>query len=251
MQHDEGFQSKLIRFNSRYRTADSLSATDFYIQLGTSEVIDNVFRVALIRFNCAYLFPNVDTYNNTLVVRHLGFGTPISVPVGQYDVPELAAVLGGAEFATTFNQTTSKFEFTSLADDGIILADSRFAQMLGITKDLQLAFAVPVSADSVPNLIGPKSIYVESPTLAQGQCLDANPLSGGSIPLLETIPLAGVPYGFVINYHNNDSISSDIDYPKAITLRRTHIRLTDSNTNALSLPPNQEVDIILKVFYRV
>ena len=77
--HEEKFSTVLLRINSRYRTQDSLSATDFYYQLGTSAVVDSVYRIALTRFNCLYMFPNIELTNNTLVTS---VGTVV-VPVGQ------------------------------------------------------------------------------------------------------------------------------------------------------------------------
>ena len=246
--HEENFSTVLLRINSRYRTQDSLSATDFYYQLGTSAVVDSVYRIALTRFNCLYMFPNIELTNNTLVTS---VGTVV-VPVGQYTAAQLAVLLVGVGGTFTMNETLNKFEFTASTTVTINPNNplNTLARYLGITKPISAVASDVVVADTFPNLGGPKCIYVESPNICQSNCLDGNPDSGGFLPLLEVIPLAGTPYGFVINYHTNDLVSSDIDFRKAITLRRIHIRLTDSHTNALTLPPNQEVDIVLKVFYK-
>lgn len=248
MDHEDQFSTVLLRINSRYRTKDSLSSTDFFYQLGSSEVVDSVYRIALIRFNCLYMFPNIELTNNTLITS---VGTVV-IPVGQYTAVELAALLVGVGGTFTLNATTRKFEFTASTTVTIDPTNplNTLCPYIGLMTPISAVASDVEVMDTFPNLGGPKSIYVESPNICTSNCLDGNPASGGYLPLLEIIPLASTPYGFVINYHTNDLISSDVDFKKPITLRRIHIRLTDSHTNALTLPPNQEVDIVLKVFYR-
>jgi hypothetical protein len=252
MDHEDQFSTCLLRINSRYRSKDSLSSTDFYYQLGTSEVIDNVYRLALTRFSCLYMFPNIESSHNTLV-SNIGV---VVIPVGQYTAVQLAALLSGTVIGGTFtvNETTNLFELTANPESNCTIdpSDPRntLCSFIGITSTISVPASETRSCQTFPNLGGPKSIYVECPSVCQSNCIDGNPASGGYLPLLETIPLAQTPYGYVVNYHTNDLVSSDVDFRKAITLRRIHIRLTDSHTNALTLPSNQEVDIILKVFYK-
>jgi hypothetical protein len=255
--HEDGFSSKLLRINTKYRTADSISNTDFYFQFGTSDVIDNIYRIALTRLGCLYMFPNITPYNNKLVYDRNETTETITVPVGQYTATELAGIvtsLSAGKFTMTINEDTNRFEFLDPLYELTIGPSNdlnTMAATIGVTSVVTIAAGATTAVTTTPDLSGPRHIYVESPNICQSNCLDGNTDSGGYLPLLEVIPLAGIPYGYVVSYNANDLVSSDVDFKKAVTLRRIHIRLTDSHRNTLVMPPNQDIDIILKVFYKV
>ena len=252
-----------MRVSSRQRAPGSESATNFTVYYDTSDVIDNVFRVVMIRANMLNLFPNIDHFNNTLKYSIDAVDYEVNVPVGQFNGQELGEALNalvGAHFTIAFDPT-NKFLITAAAttlviDGGDVL--NTMSDHLGIVGVETRAPGVSTFAGTFPDLAGPKLVYVELPDICSSNCLDTRAFtakhtsadSGGYLSLLDVIGLAETPYGFIRHWEAHDVLSSDIDLMKAISLRRLNFRLTNGHGQCLTLPPNQECDFILKVFYK-
>lgn len=261
MSHEGSKSTSLLRINSRYRTSDSLSNTDFAVEFLPSQISDSVTRVALTRASFLYLFPNIDHWNRSLLLTDGAGAEHITVlPIGQYTVEQICTILNDVASPTSafiqfrFDAASRYIFVTPLATFTLIGDDERrnpLARLLGFGLNIGQFSARPeFSQPLVPDLSGPQSVFIESPTLAHANCIDsAGALGGGYLSLLDIVPLAMTPYGHVINWQANDLASSDIDYTTAQSLRRVHIRLTDGHNHILSLPINQEVELVLKLWY--
>ena len=112
-----------------------------------------------------------------------------------------------------------------------------------------MELVTPVTAMNTPSMQGPDPIYVESSDLALSNCYDSEDSNGFNIPLVWSIANEA-PFGFPISYEANDPTISQIDVKNGtLGNRRWSIRLTDMYGHTLTLPDNQYVDIIFKVFY--
>ena len=258
--HEDGYGTRLLRINSRYRSTDSVSNTNFHYEVPSSEVSESVYRVCMTRLSCLYLFPNVDHYNNTFRFASGGMLHTYTMPVGQHTVEQVVQLLTdstvGLHMTVTFSELTRLISFEAKTTEVTVTAYSTntLAPLLGFYKST-VPFVFPVGVSTplpcVPDLGGPQVIYIESPTLASSNCLDsALGSQGGYLALLDQIPLRNTPYGFVIAWEANDLVSSDVDYTSSQSLRRIHIKVTDGHGHVLSLPLNQEVDIVVKLFYK-
>ena len=108
---------------------------------------------------------------------------------------------------------------------------------------------MPIASPWTPDLGGIQEIYIESSDMANACCLDSkDTYQRGYLSLLDVVPLSGACYGYPVSYAANDVDSNILTFQKAKTLRKIHIRLTDSHGNTLTLPGNQEADIIFKIF---
>jgi hypothetical protein len=267
--HEDGFSTRLLRVNTRYRSAESVSNTDFFYDLPSSEVSESVFRVALTRFSCLYLFPNVDHFNNDFVFVVNGFNADwdipititITVPIGQYTIEQLLEQLNASPVLSqylvlTFDSVTKlvslspypAYSITVLVNDS-----NNVARLLGLfprTTVFYFPHTVATAFPCVPDLGGPQQLYIESPNLAGANCIDNKEAGGGGyLSLLDLIPLHNIPHGYVIAWEANDLASSDVDFRRAESLRRIHFRITDGHNHVMTLPLNQEIDMIVKLFY--
>jgi hypothetical protein len=107
---------------------------------------------------------------------------------------------------------------------------------IGATKSMQN----PV------NLGGPTMLFLHSRTLAPGNMIHGD---GRTYNVLETIDLAGVPYGGIAK---KETMLSDMDlvtFDSPEELSTIEVFFTDHAMRKLTLPFNAEVNIILRVMH--
>ena len=262
--------TKLLRINSKYRTAGSASCTDFSVNLSSRDC-EGISQCVLLSATIPRLFGNVYAPNNVLtgLISTTLFNPPDSfLPVafqitpGTYTAVLLAAELDriiNAEFSyirVRFDEIRQRMHFiTTGAPANFVLNlshESGLARILGIVSSF--FFVDNASPDAFvqypPALQGPTQVYVESVFIGNRACLDV-PENGSSIPLVNVIPCALVPEGFNINYAatNPDSwaINYDVENTGLQSLRTVDIRICDEYGDVLPIPENQHVDLVFRV----
>ena len=85
--------SLIMVLNSKFRTADSNSSSDFTISIGQSISIKQMVIQSVTLPNTVY---NIDSSNNVGFITLIGLGTyVILVPVGQYNLADFLITLNG------------------------------------------------------------------------------------------------------------------------------------------------------------
>lgn len=251
-----GTQQKLVRVNSRYRSAGSVS--DFTMQF-TNKELDGARTVAIVRASLPRMFPNIYSPINEFVYNiDSGPEFSFSVPEGQYTAETLAVALdtaGGADWVITYSPTTHRFnfDFHGAGLQAIILADRGINGYLGVTSNLDAFFTIPVDAQGPPQLSGPNECYLESNLIASSNCCDVASL-GSYIPFTGFIDFSRVEYGFngsFIQYErNNFEVNYRITQGQQ-TIRTFDMRITDRFGNVLPLPGNAFLDMHLCFTYEL
>ena len=262
--------TKLLRVNSKYRTPNSASCTDFSVSLDSRDC-ENISQCVLLSATIPRQFGNVYAPNN--VLRGQYSTTPLNpfnsfLPVafqiseGVYTAVQLAVELTrviSAEFAfirVEFNELRQRMHFIATnvpADFALNLShESGLGRIVGITSNVFFvdSFSPDAYVDSPPALQGPTQIYVESIFIGNRACLDVLE-NGFSIPLVNVVPCALVPEGFNVNYQATNvdswSISYDVESTGLANLRTVDIRICDEYGDVLSIPENQHVDLVFRV----
>ena len=266
--------TKLLRVNSKYRTPNSASCTDFSVTLDSRDC-ENISQCVLLSATIPRQFGNVYAPNNVLVGSYSetidnppNSFLPVAFPVtpGVYTAVLLAAELTrviNAQFSfirVEFDEIRQRMHFiTTNAPDYFALNlshESGLARILGITSSVFFVdeFSPDAYVDSPPALQGPTQIYVESVFIGNRACLDVLE-NGFSIPLVNVIPCALVPEGFDITYQATNSdgwaINYDVESTGLANLRTVDIRICDQYGDVLPIAKNQHVDLVFKVYKSV
>jgi hypothetical protein len=233
---EEEISSKLLRINSRFKQVNE-SNTDFsFVYTGA-----NLVRIQMVKFNCCRLFPNVYAPYDTLNID----GTVYTLPTGQYTAQELSEYITASIGVTCTLSSTNYFQFPDVTG---ILAPTKLSHMLMGFTDSNLSF--PQVATSLPSLQGADPLYIESNDIALSNCFDHEDSNSGNIPLIWSVGCSNVPYGYNISWESNDAELNRIDVKDSTISNRTfNIKITDKYGHVLSLPDNQYIDLIFKVFY--
>ena len=227
-------ESRLLRINSRFKQPNETNTQFSFIYDGA-----NISSVQLLKFACMRLFPNIFSPYDTLIID----GQLFTIPTGQYTAEQLAAYITSLSHPCELT-ADNKFSFTNPGNE---ITPTRLTTIIMGLSNMPLL--TPTIALNTPNMAGPDPIYIESNDVALSNCFDSEDSNGGNIPLVWSIANQ-VPYGFPIAYEANDPSISQIDIKNGtLSNRRWMIRLTDMYGHTLTLPSNQYVDIIFKVFY--
>jgi len=258
------YTTKLLRVNSKYRTPNSASCTDFTVNIPVRD-LENVSRCCLVSAKIPRMFGNV--YGSDTVLRCLVSETggqpdvPFNVTVraANYTIEELAAEL--------HRQINNRFLFLSVEYNKVInrmrfkltnpppqftieFLPVDLGQLCGITTAFYMFGNLTIDVASPPALQGASSVYVESTFIANRACLDVLE-NGLNIPLVNVIPCSTVAPGFDICYQVEHTDAWGIDYPEdtgLANLRSVDIRICDMYGNVLENPPNAHVDLVFKIY---
>ena len=259
--------SKLLRVNSKYRTPNSKSNTDFTVNIQTRD-LENISRCVLLSATIPRMFGNVYEPNNVLS----GFysvspqipAQPFSVviPAGSYTSVTLAAALNTALIvlfpfmSVSFDETRRRMKVEATLDkpplfDMYISSDDPLAGTCGFTQSIVVGAQSTAYAQSATSLQGISQVYIELLFIGNRSCLDILE-NGLSIPLVTVVGCGSIPEGFDINYEATNPDCWMIDYNVENTglanLRTIDIRVCDTFGNILPLPPNQNVDFVFRVY---
>lgn len=243
--------TSLVVINSKYRTTDSRSTSDFTYSIGQSI---EVSRIAIKSISIPHLQYNINATNNRLRVLYASSFEDISIPYGQYDIAQLMSALQTA-FSTAFNESitiaqdtlTSKLTITTTSIQIKISTDltvSPLSKVLGFgTSDLP-DFDTVVESPYLHNLSGLKNYYVSSRILSQGY----NGLfrNGIQIPLITNVPI-NQPYGFTVHYDSQDIMLNMKSYNRPQNIQLIDIKILDEDLNVVDLN-GADVEIVLKIY---
>ena len=258
-------QSKLLRLNSRFRTSSSKSNTDFTINIGTQD-LENISRCTLLGVKFAKMFGNLYAGINVLHATVTEFPEQAMpwdkvFPPGVYTSESLAQELNRqmklaySWITVTWDATLERMRFVS-GDSGrntvIVIQTTEAAQLCGITQPITLhSLAATKFAASTTALSGLSCVYLESTFIANKACLDV-PQNGMSIPLFAVVPCATIPEGFDVCWQPSNETMWAVDYTVEntglVSLRQIDVKLTDVFGNILTLPDNQFVDLVFRVY---
>ena len=259
------FTTKLLRINSKYRTPNSASCTDFTVNIPVRD-LENVSRCCLVSAKIPRMFSNVydtDCVLHCLVSENVGeppYAFNVTVAAGLYTIEKLTAELDrqlNSEFLflnVIYNKDNNRFRVVLTnppPDFTIEFLTTDLAQLVGITSPIQMFGDLAIYAQSPPALQGANSIYVESTFISNRACLDVLE-NGLNIPLCNVINCETVAPGFDICYMADHTDAWGIDYGAENTglanLRSVDIRICDMYGNVLDNPPNCHVDLVFKIY---
>ena len=252
-------REKIIVLNSKDK--DEGTNTDFVLSFNDSS-IQQVSKVLIKDLFIPNLFYNVNERNNVLFFKQNAEAIKsITIPVGQYNVDNLATELKtqlelqlvfGTTVTITRSSTTFKYTFTfsgavSPANNEVIFYQdtSTIRDVIGLLNT-NLASNIIVM-DTVFNLKGIEIVQVHSPEIGEMHGLDAG--ATGYISLLETVSLATTPFGSVAHRQNNDDELAMILYEQPKNLSIVRIVIRDEQGVKLTLPDNAHVSVMLKIFF--
>jgi hypothetical protein len=246
--------SRLLRINSRYRSAGTSS--DFVYTLD-NRLVDNISGIALISASIPRLFGNVYSPINVLTYTINNVRFDFVVPNGQYTATQLAAILTTSpDFDCRYNTESQRFEFSYGEGPGVIIirAISSIGRYIGLSDDLflpELLVFVPVQ--NVPQLAGPNRVYLQSQFISGVNCVDTEQGASQFIPLMQPIDCSAVPFGFNINYDVKLIESSLVSYRDTYdgqmnSLRSIDLQLTDVFGNLLDMPSTVDSDFVFRMY---
>ncbi len=271
-------KSKFLRISSNEKTNDSQSNSVFSVNIPQSEYIDNVKGFYVHSIECPNVFPNIDTFNNNYQV---GFGGPatetdldLNVPEGYYLIDDLISIMNAqisAQIAINGDAYTfvlSKYGVfpnekiqidvngLSAGTCNLFSSDNTIWENLGIfttpnaippNVPVFISNGIPYQAPIIPNLIGATAVYVHSRSLCTNNLVEKD----GVFSTVDKLNL-DKPYGSVCySNFNNDTTHEKRYFPFSDkrSLRKIDIKLRDINGNILTVPPNFNFTMMLKIFY--
>jgi len=202
--------SSIVVLNSKYRTLDSASSSNFTISIGQSISIKQIVVKSVSLPNTFY---NITDTNNVGIINLTGLGTYIVlVPVGQYTLAtfltQLQTLLTAIDIASTVvqNPLTKKLEFTfSYLAQWDTSSASPLSRVMGTYLQPATVYpAVPVasfSAAGFTDLSGIRNVFICSRILGQG--FNSILQEGRNLPMILNMPMeAG--FGDVCYYSSNE-----------------------------------------------
>ena len=248
--------TSFVVINSKDRTEDSRSSTDFTYSIGQSIEVSSC---AIKSVSIPVLQYNVNSKNNTLRILLLGQATPfvVQLPEGQYDISTFMASLeegiqsaiSDTTFIITQDPLTNKLLLKSTANSFYISVNrvtSPLSLLLGfdyLTLQNELVvYQQQWIPPFIPRLGGLKNYYLISRVLSQG----FNGLfSGGEqLSLLTNIPIT-VPYGFTQQYEPD--ILNVKTYNRPENIQWIDVSIVDQEQNVVNLNGG-EIEIVMKVY---
>lgn len=202
--------SLIMVLNSKFRTADSYSSSNFTISIGQSISIKQMVIQSISLPNTVY---NITAQNNVGSLEY-NLGTyNITIPIGQYNLAEFIVAL--QDELTTIdigssvsqNPLTQKLEFTfSLSARFVCDSFNPLSKVIGVSTFNQMYYPMVASssfsASALPDLSGTRNFYICSRTLGQGT--NSILQSGDNLPLLLNLQNS-VGFGDINYWQNNET----------------------------------------------
>ena len=249
--------SLIMVLNSKFRTPDSASVSDFTISIGQSISIKQSVVQAVTLPNTVY---NINDTNNVGFLNLIGLGTyVVLVPVGQYNLAQFLLTLQGLltaiDIASTVvqNPLTLKLDFTfSYPSQWVTDSTSPLSKVLGTYINWNQPFypVVPAnnfSAYALPNLTGIRNVYICSRILGQG----VNSLleNGVNLPLVLNMPMTE-PFASVNYFECNETLLNLKTYKQGQNTQYIDIQLRDIDGHIIDIN-GAEWQITMLVYYDV
>lgn len=259
-----GSKNRYVRISSVQKNNASDSSSNFSVNIvGEGGVIDNISSMYVKSISVGNVFPNVQTWNNLLILDNISTATSfgISVPLGQYNIntfitalqTNINANIGPNSVTITQDATTGKLIFTFAGANNFrfIYSGSTMAPLVGLLFNSLSSSGGPITMNSIPNLSGINQVYVNSQTLFGGGLISA----AGAKNVVEIVEM-DQPYGSIVysKYIPEFNFVQYAPFQQNKSFRIVDIRLTDPQGNQLewigsNTNPNFSFEMILKIFY--
>lgn len=235
--------------NSKNRTSDSKSSTNFTYYIGQPIIVSNIVLKSISIPNTCY---NITSKNNTLVVNINGSIQTIVITEGQYTLLQLINfleakfLLYGSILNITQNPNTDRLTFTSNVLFEIVLsAFNTLNIVLGFLNILDSPSLVKTTINQ-PKLQGPLNFYIISKVLGIGS--NGRFSRGVQDAYLMSIPNKS-EYGFV-NFYEPPILDTAIQsYTTGINAQFIDIQITDSDLVELDLN-GADIEIVYKLYIK-
>lgn len=239
-------QSSFVVINSKFRSRDSRSTSDFTYSLGETL---NVKTVAIKSICIPNTAVNINSKNNKMEIIYNGTQYTIIVPVGQYNISQLLSAVSSS--FTTQTGTAGTFLQDSFTKKVVITTPSNL-QILAAATSLgtKLGFKVSTTpqiintGDSLPSLSGTLNYFVSCPELVQGY--NSISLGGQKFGILCDIQ-NDKPYGEYLRYEANDFKLNQKYFLRTQNIQWLTIQILDSDFNIVDLQ-GADLELVLKIY---
>jgi hypothetical protein len=239
--------SKLIKISSIHKQSNQ-SSNDFNTTINNCPQLAKAIRLSIKSIVIPNVGYNIKSTSNTFSYGLSGVAQTVVIPIGQYTIDELIAVLiadstlSTAGFAITLNNITKKLQFTSTSNiDYEDISTNPMAKILGIeTSTLN---TLSYDSAGMVDLTSDKEIYVVSNTLANGHNLISSS-TAKNLPVIAVVPI-NVGFGSMINYSTQHDDIDSINYPmNGINICNFGVALYNEHEELLDLHNHDWVMIV-------
>lgn len=245
-------QSSLLVINSKERTSDSKSSTNFEYAVGQAISVKKIdiksISIPVTQYN---ILQGENTFD-VLITNPTPTLHTFTAIVGQYTlshlIEEIESFFSGLGTTVTLiqNPITFKLQLTSSNPVEFIHATPvKLLNTLGLTDS-----AIPntsqnvIDFDIIPSLYGLYNYYVLTKVLSQG----SNGLfNSGVQQALQTNVSIDVPFGFVQRYEPTVIETNSIIFAKPVNIQFIDIKIVDVNLNEVDLN-GSEIELVYKLY---
>jgi hypothetical protein len=243
--------STFLVINSKNRTQDSKSSSDFQYYIGQPIEVNSIVLKSVSIPNTAY---NITTANNVMTVNINGTVRTITLTPGQYSMAQITLILEakflefGSVLVLSQNPYTNILTFTSDVNIQFLPTISNsLTTTLGWVFDALLAPTLSITFRYIPKLQGPLNYYILSKTLGIGS---NGRFTGG----LQDAYLASVPNTapfLGVNLYEPHIIETSMNsYRTSINSQFIDIQIVTSDLVPIDLN-GAEVELIFKLYLNV
>ena len=246
--------TSFIVINSKYRTSDSRSTSDFNYNIGQTL---EAGAVTIKNISIPVTQYNIGTHNNKLKIFSGGLATSLIVPVGQYTIASLSTAIEtliqgaiGGVVDITVDDTTKKLILTSTValQIGTDPITSSISKYLGLNYEADEYYppfppSNTINFVNVPELQGSNNYYLASNVLSQGF---ASILTNGQlVPIIMPVPIS-VEWGKVQQYESNDTELNTKRFARLQNLQNIDIKVYDDDLNVVDLN-GADIEVVIKI----
>ena len=245
MQKTKDEESVLLYLSTEHATTRNEGT--WTVNMGNSIFVEKAKMITPLSVTLTHLFPNINQYNNTILVGSVTY----TIPIGFYTTAELITAMN----------TLLAPETVSLAlVDGVIVASTvtdfktfipqstDLSHVLGVPFQILLRTATPLTFLHPPNLSGEKLVHIACDKMAHGNLIHG--ADGKLHDILATVHLSNVAYGFTTTFKSQDIDAYSIQYKYSNSLTSSlNFRLLDSQMRNLSYAENLHCQILTKVYH--
>jgi hypothetical protein len=210
----------------------------FVFELGVSIPLKST-KVSLHKVVMPWLYYNINSSNNTIIVRDTGTGFPVTVTVtpGNYTPAEIATALqtalnatansGGTSWTVTYNPITFVYSITRTLTVYDFILGGTIRAVIGITTTANVA--LPAASTTAPTFGWLKQIYIQIAQFPKTYYIAQAPSTFASF----SIDPSATP-GTMLFYEPDPKMQEIVgisDY----SLNVLHISLIDSDGNLVSI----------------
>ena len=245
--------TSLVVLQSKYRTKDSRSTSDFTVNIGQSIEVSRIAVKSIYIPNSRY---NINQYTNKIVVN----GIVVTIPLGQYggqafrDVVSeaIGLAIGDTTFVLTRGNITGKSTLTSTVVPTQISVDpirSPMSKILGFTQETLGLFPptgplLTYDSQNLSDLSGLNQYFVASKVLSQG--FNGLLKNGEQRAILVDVPITS-DYGTIQVYEPSDINLNIKTYVRPQNIQEIDIQILDQDLRVVDLN-GVDCEIVIKIF---